>query len=177
MRRGILMSFPSLLVPLLMSCGNAKDVAAKSDSAATVAGASSAKTDKSADEAAIRAIYQKMEEHMNAGSAADISALFADDGTEIMSGMPSTKGRVAIQKEMTTVFSSMKNLKVSIGASNVTVSDAGDLAVIEAPYQMSSTDPKGKKVADHGTTMTIFKKVNGEWKILYDTNISAVAQQ
>ena len=38
-------------------------------------------------------------------------------------------------------------------------------------------DPKGKKVDDHGTTMTIFKKFNGEWKILYDTNISAVAQQ
>ena len=163
MRRRILMSIPVLLVALLTSCSGT--------------GTSAAKVDKSADEAAIRAIYQKMPEQLNTGNTAAVSALFADDGTEIMAGMPLTKGRDAVQKMMTTVFSSMKDLKLSVGASNVTVSDAGDLAVIEAPYQMSWTDAKGKKVDDHGTTMTIFKKVNGQWKILYDTNISEVAPQ
>jgi len=118
-----------------------------------------------------------MAAHLNAGDAAGMSALFADDGTEIVAGMPPAKGRDAVQKVVTTVFSSLKNLKASIGASNVTVSDAGDLAVIEAPYQMSGTDPKGKRVDDHGTTMTVFKKINGQWKILYDTNISEVAPQ
>jgi uncharacterized protein (TIGR02246 family) len=176
MRRRILLSLPSLLAPLLISCGGSSDSAATSDSGVKLAGASAAKTDKSADEAAIRAIYEKMAGQMNATDATGITALFADDGSEMMPGMPAARGHDAIQKLMTTVFSSMKNLKVTIGASNVAVSDAGDLAVITAPYQISSTDAKGKKLTDHGTTMTIFRKINGQWKILYDANVSEVGQ-
>ena len=90
--------------------------------------------------------------------------------------MPPAKGSADIQKTMTAVFGSLKDLKLSVGDIDVTVAEAGDLAVVKAPYQMSGKDPKGKAVNDHGTTMTIFKKVNGQWKILYDTNISEVAQ-
>jgi len=175
MRSRILMSLPALLVPLLTSCGGGKDDAAKSNAAVTPAGAPAAKTDHSADEAAIRAIYQALPDQLNTGNAAAMSATFADDGVEIMPGAPQTKGPAAIQKLMAATFASMKNLKASVGTSIVTVSEAGDMAVIEAPYQMSWTDAKGKKAADHGTTMTIFKKVNGQWKILYDTNVSEVA--
>jgi ketosteroid isomerase-like protein len=56
-----------------------------------------------------------------------------------------------------------------------TVSDSGDLGVLKFTYQMSYTDPKGKKAADHGTSLTVLKKVNGQWKVLYDTNASEVA--
>ena len=44
-------------------------------------------------------------------------------------------------------------------------------------YHLTFSDPKGKKMEDHGTTMTIFKKANGQWKIPYATNISEVAPQ
>jgi len=94
-----------------------------------------------------------------------------------MPGAPPTQGPAAVTKEFAAALATMKNLNASVGDIVVTVSDAGDLAVVKAPYRMSFTDPKGKKAEDHGTTMTVFKKVNGQWKILYDTNISEVAPQ
>ena len=39
---------------------------------------------------------------------------------------------------------------------------------------MTYVDAKGKQAEDHGTTLTVFKKVNGQWKVLIDTNISEV---
>jgi uncharacterized protein (TIGR02246 family) len=109
------------------------------------------------------------------GDTASSAALFLDNGVEIMPGMPPTQGRPAVAKMFATVLASMKNLNITIGDAVVTIADAGDLAVVKAPYRMSFADAKGKKTEDHGTTMTVFKKVNGQWKILYDTNISEVA--
>jgi uncharacterized protein (TIGR02246 family) len=133
--------------------------------------------DKTADETALRTIYQKMPSQIMAGDTAAFGALFMDDGIEMMPGMPASQGRAAVNKEFAAVFASMKKLNMSIGDVVITVADAGDLAVVKAPYQMSYTDAKGKKASDHGTTLTVFKKVNGQWKILYDTNASEVAPQ
>jgi uncharacterized protein (TIGR02246 family) len=110
-----------------------------------------------------------------AGDASAAAALFMDDGVEVMPGMPPAQGRDAVKKAFASVFASMKNLNLSMGNVIVTVADAGDLAVVKAPYRMTYTDAKGKKADDHGTSMTVFQKVNGQWKILYDTNVSEVA--
>ena len=164
-------------IGLLVSAGLMIACTGPNDSAASgTQPPGQAKPDKSADEAALRSIYQSMPQQLTSGNAAAISALFADDGSEIMSGMPPAKGPEAVQKTMTAALAAMKDPKVSMGAVNVTIAEAGDLAVVTAPYQLSGTDPKGKAVNDHGTSMTVFKKVNGQWKILYDTNISEVAQ-
>lgn len=40
---------------------------------------------------------------------------------------------------------------------------------------MSFTDAKGKKQEDRGTTLTVLRKINGEWKVLYDTNLGEIA--
>lgn len=45
----------------------------------------------------------------------------------------------------------------------------------EGPYRMSFTDAKGKKQEDRGTTLTVLRKINGEWKVLYDTNLGEIA--
>jgi uncharacterized protein (TIGR02246 family) len=132
---------------------------------------------KAADEAALRAMYEKMPGQIVAGDTAAMIADFLDDGVEIMPGAPAAKGHPAISKLYASVLASMKNLNVSFGEILVTVADGGDLAVVKAPYRMSFIDPKGKKAEDHGTSMTVLKKVNGQWKILYDTNVSEVAPQ
>ena len=69
----------------------------------------------------------------------------------------------------------MKNLKITFGEPAVSSAGAGDLAVLQTSYRTTYTDPKGKAAEDHGSSMTVFKKVNGQWKILYDTNVSEVA--
>jgi uncharacterized protein (TIGR02246 family) len=170
----ILTSSVVVLLSILAACdGNG---AAGSDTAA-VAQAGAPKADKAADEASLRAIYHKMPQLVMAGDAAGVGTLFADDGMEILAGMPSATGPAAVQKAFADVLGAMKNLNISFGNVAVNVADAGDLAVVEAPYEMTFNDPKGKKVTDHGTTMTVFRKIAGQWKILYDTNVSAVASQ
>ena len=157
------------------ACGGSSGNATQG-SAVAQAGTPSA-ANKAADEAALRAIYQKLPNTVMSGDTAAFSALFLDDGVEIMPGAPPAQGPAAATKEVAAALATMKNLSMSVGDIVVTVADAGDLAVVKAPYRMSFTDPKGKKTEDHGTTMTVFKKVNGQWKILYDTNVSEVAPQ
>lgn len=173
MRRRIVTVWLAVAIPVAAACGGSSSNATQSGAEVAQAGAP-AKVDKAADEAALRAIYQKMPQ-MASGDAAAFGALFMDDGIEIMPGMPPTQGPEAVKKEYVTVMASMRNLSLTVGDIVVTVADAGDLAVAKAPYHLAYTDAKGKTAQDHGTSMTVFKKVNGEWKILYDTNVSEVA--
>lgn len=173
MRRRILTVWLAVAIPVTAACGGSSSNATQSGAEIAQAGAS-AKADKAADEAALRAIYQKMTGAFAAGDTS-FAALFADDGVEIMPGMPPSQGSDAVKKQVASVLASMKNLNLSLGDAVVTIADAGDLAVVKAPYHMTYTDAKGKKAEDHGTSMTVFHKVTGQWKILYDTNVSEVA--
>jgi len=173
MRRRVAMLL-AIAFPLAAGCGGSSGSATQG---AAVAQAGTASTNKAADEAALRAIYQKMPNMLMTADSAGMGALFLDDGVEIMPGAPPTQGPAAVKKEFAAAMSTMKNLNATVGDIAVTVADAGDIAVVKAPYHLTFTDPKGKKAEDHGTTMTIFKKVNGQWKILYDTNVSEIAPQ
>jgi len=173
MRRRILTVWLAVAIPVAAACGGSSSNATQSGAGVAQAGTPD-KVDKAADEAALRAIYQKIPGQFAAGDTS-YAALFADDGVEIMPGMPPSQGSDAVKKQVASVLASMKNLNLSMGDAVVTIADAGDLAVVKAPYQLTYTDAKGKKAEDHGTSMTVFKKVNGQWKILYDTNASEVA--
>ncbi len=174
MRRRILTVWLTLALPLVAACGRSSSGSTQNAAGVAQAGAPSA-ADKAADDAALRAIYKKLPQVLGAGDTAAISALFLDDGVEIMPGAPSTQGHAAISKGFAAALASMKNLAITMGDAVVTISDAGDFAVVKAPYHMTYADAKGRKAEDRGTSMTVFRKVNGQWKILYDTNISEIA--
>ena len=175
MRRRILTVLLAAGIPVAAACSGSSNNATQSGAGVARSG-EPAKVDKAADEAALRAIYQKMPQ-MATGDASAFAALFMNDGVEIMPGMPPAQGPDAVKKEYASVMASLKNLELSLGEAVVNIADAGDLAVVKAPYHMTYTDAKGKKAEDHGTSMTVFKKVDGQWKILYDTNVSEVAPQ
>lgn len=164
----------AILAFVVTGCNSPRDTNANPDKAAPTA-AAGAKTDKSADEAALRAVYQKIPQYAASGTVDSLAAFFADDGTEIMAGMPPAKGVEGARKAFAAAFGPMKSLKLTLGDVAVHVADSGDLAVVAAPYEFTYKDTKGKSQRDHGTTMTVFKKVSGQWKILYDTNISDIA--
>jgi uncharacterized protein (TIGR02246 family) len=174
MRRRILMVSLAVAIPLAAACGGSSSNAAQGGSGVAQAGAP--KVDRAADEAALRAIYAKMPTAVMSGDTAAFGALFGSDGIELMPGAPPAQGAQAVNKELTAALAMMKNLSMSMGDVVVTVADAGDLAVVRAPYHMTYTDAKGKKAEDHGSSMTVFHKVDGQWKILYDLNVSEVAQ-
>ena len=172
MRRPIQMVWLAASILIAGACSGSSSNTVQNGSVALAGGP--AKTDKAADEAALRAIYQKMPSQLTSADTAVVGALFTDDAVEIMPGMPPAQGRAAITKEFAAVLAGMKNFKLTLGDIAVTVADAGDLAVVKAPYRESYVDAKGKQAEDHGTTLTVFKKVNSQWKILIDTNISEV---
>jgi hypothetical protein len=48
----------------------------------------------------------------------------------------------------------------------------------EEPCALASdrpSGPKGKKIEDHGNYVTVWKKVDGQWKVLSDINSSEVS--
>jgi ketosteroid isomerase-like protein len=147
----------------------------KGDAAKAPGAAAAPKVDKSGDEAILRGFLQKAPQFAASNTVDSIAVMLADDGVEIMPGAPPAKGPEAARKLMSATFGSLKNLKMVLGDIEVHVSDSGDLAVAKAPYSFTAADAKGKPQQDHGTSLTVFKKVNGQWKMLYDTNISEVA--
>ena len=176
MRRRILTVWLVVAIPVAAACGRSSSNATQGATTTVAQAGALATTDRAADEAALRAIYQKLPSIIASGDTAAIGALFLDNGVEIMPGAPPAQGKDAIKKQFASVLASMKHLELAMTADAViTIADAGDLAVVRAPYRMTFTDPKGKKAEDHGTSMTVFKKVAGQWKALYDTNISEVA--
>ena len=54
------------------------------------------------------------------------------------------------------------------------VSEAGDMVVELGTYVFKGADPKGKPMSDIGKYVTVYKRVNGEWKIIVDTYNSDV---
>src|SRR5690349_18491784 len=93
------------------ACGGSSNRATQSGEVAQAGGP--AKSDKAADEAALRALYQKMPAQLMSADTAAIGALFTDDGVEIQPGMPPSVGPAAIKKEFATTFMAMKNLKLT----------------------------------------------------------------
>ncbi len=160
-------------IPVAVACGRTDGGATQSGAGAAQAGAP-AGADKAADDAALRAIYRELPHTLTSGDTTAMAALFLDDGVEFVVGMAPMQGHAAIAKGLASVMATMKNLALTMGDAVVTISSAGDLAVVKAPYRMTFTDPKGRKAEDRGTSMTVFRKVNGQWKILYDTAMSEV---
>ena len=106
----------------------------------------------------------------NAGDAAAITALYTSDAKVMAPGAEPASGSAAIQKFFAADMAS--------GAKNTLTQEdvlgSGDVAVETGSWV--AQDANGKHL-DHGTFMTIYKKVNGAWKIYRDTWNSSMAMK
>jgi uncharacterized protein (TIGR02246 family) len=125
-------------------------------------------------EADLRAQVEKMdrawEKAYNAGDAAALTALYTKDAKVMAPGAELASGTSAIQK----LFAA----DVAQGAKNtLTLGDVvgfGDYALETGTFVATSAE--GKHL-DHGSFMTLFKKVDGGWKIHRDTWNSSMPQK
>lgn len=112
--------------------------------------------------AQIERIDRAWEKAYNAGDAAAITALYTKDAKVMPPGAEAVSGTSAIQK----LFAA----DVAHGVKNtLTQGDVvgfGDYALETGSYV--ATSPEGKHL-DHGSFMTLHKKVDGGWKIYRDT--------
>jgi uncharacterized protein (TIGR02246 family) len=125
-------------------------------------------------EADLRAQIEKMdrawEKAYNAGDAAALTALYTKDAKVMAPGAEVASGTSAIQK----LFAA----DVAQGVKNtLTMGDVvgfGDYALETGTFVATSAE--GKHL-DHGSFMTLLKKVDGGWKIHRDTWNSSMPQK
>jgi uncharacterized protein (TIGR02246 family) len=154
----------------LAACKQQRPAAMAQDSSM----AAPSKVDKQAEEQAIRDISAKWVQMFASKDTSAMGALFADDGTEMPPNSKAMKGPDEVTKGVGEMLRTTKDFKLTFAPSTITIADAGDMAVERGTYQASFTGPKGKKIEDHGNYVTVYKKVNGQWKVLADMNASEV---
>lgn len=112
--------------------------------------------------AQIAKVDQAWEKAYNAGDAAAVTALYAKDAKVMAPGAEPVSGTAAIKAFFTA--------DLAQGAKNALtqkeVVGFGDYALETGGYVATTAD--GKHL-DHGPFMTLYKKVDGGWKIYRDT--------
>jgi uncharacterized protein (TIGR02246 family) len=123
--------------------------------------------DTAADAAAIKADAAVWFTHYNAGDAAGVAALYAEDGVVLAPGAPAAVGRAAIQAFIASDIAKSKAAGLTDKGDEVTdVGVAGDMGWVTGTY--SVTDASGATV-DKGKYVTIYRRANGKWPIIRDT--------
>jgi len=122
----------------------------------------------------VRAEAEKMDQAWqkayNAGDAAALTALYTKDAKVMAPGAEAASGSKAIQA----LFEADVAQKVKNTLTQEDVVGFGDYALETGKYVATSAD--GKHV-DHGSFMTLLKKVDGGWKIHRDTWNSSMPQK
>jgi uncharacterized protein (TIGR02246 family) len=113
--------------------------------------------------AAVAAGSQAWEAGWNAGDAAAIAALYAEDATVHPPGSEAVQGRAAIQAYWQADLDASEGATSTIETNEVQV--YGDLAVEIGSFMSTAADGSH---ADHGKFIAVWKNVDGEWKIVHD---------
>jgi ketosteroid isomerase-like protein len=124
------------------------------------------------DAAAIKTqVADVNQKFLAAVTAKDIDAVvntYSSDARSLPANMARADGHDAIRTTWGE-FLKTPGLNLAFTSSDVSVSEAGDIAIDVGAYEMTSTGPKGEPMKDVGKYVTIFKKVGDEWKIAVDT--------
>ena len=127
--------------------------------------------DTKSDEQAIRTLSMKWLELTKKHDIAACAALFADDGIEYSSNKEPSVGPAAIAKEFTRSHEKNPKEVVNWSTERVEVAASGDLAVEYGKYDVKALGKNGTK-SDQGKYVTVYRKVNGTWKVAADIGAS-----
>jgi ketosteroid isomerase-like protein len=114
---------------------------------------------RSGDSAEVVRAAQGVVAAYNAQDAAAAAAFDAPDYVGIFHGTPNNVGPAADLAEMKAAMAAAK-LNWQIGKPQVTVAQAGDIGIFEAPYTFTITDAKGATTRETGNWIAIFKRQN-----------------
>jgi uncharacterized protein (TIGR02246 family) len=119
-------------------------------------------------ERAVAAVNERWRQAALAGDAAALASLYAEDAVLLAPGMPTAKGRPAIQSAFATIFESPPS-SVTIESDATIVSESGELAFDHGTYTMSGTTPAGEAWQDTGKFLGVLRNTGGEWTYIADT--------
>jgi uncharacterized protein (TIGR02246 family) len=126
------------------------------------------------DAGALRAQIEKADQAWqtayNAGDAAAIAALYSEDAKVMAPGAETVSGRAAIQDFFKQGFTQSPGAKNALTTNEIL--SGGDYVIALGGYVATAAD--GSHL-DHGSYTTVYKKVDGAWKIYRDTWNSSMA--
>jgi uncharacterized protein (TIGR02246 family) len=124
-------------------------------------------SDAAADAATLKADALVWFKLYNAGDAAGVAALYAEDGVLLAPGAPAVVGRAAIQDFLAKDIAASKAAGLTNTGAEVTDAGvAGDMAWVSGSFIV--TDASGATV-DKGKYLTVYRRTNGKWPIIRDT--------
>ena len=145
---------------MLIAACNAAEKSADTATAVMPAAANVA-----ADDSAIRAINKTWFDSHNAGDAATIASLYAEDAVVMAPGSPMARGSSAIKALFETDINAMTKAGLTEKQGTGDFSVSGDIGWESNTY--SVTDKAGKTV-ETGKYLTVFARKDGKWSIVRD---------
>lgn len=110
-----------------------------------------------------------------AHDAATMDGLFAADITTIFDG-EINEGLAAVQASREEEWASQPDATVAWTSTDIGVAASGDLAY-ERGHWTSDPDGAGEATEEHGEYLTVWKKIDGQWKVLYDSGTVIKAEE
>ena len=129
--------------------------------------------DLAAEEQAIRAVSMRWLQLEKSKDAAAIAALFTTDGVMYREDSDPATGAAAIQAHLTKTYQQNPNEVVDWATDGVEVAASGDFAVENGTWTVQNSGPSGT-TEDRGKYVTVFRKIDGAWKVAADMSISTV---
>lgn len=130
--------------------------------------------DLAAEEKAIRDLDARWAKAVQARDVAAEVAMFAPDGMVYRQHNPPLD-RTAFEAFETKFFADNPKSSGGWETTGVHVAAAGDMAIQTGQYNTTGLGPMGQG-ADKGSFVTVWKKVNGEWKVAHDISTTTMPE-
>ena len=125
------------------------------------------KVDARSDELAIRALDAEFGAAAARKDLDAVVALYAPDATMLPNDAPAARGTKAIRLLWTEIFK-VPGLAISVVPEKIDLSAAGDVATDMGHTETAMTAPDGV-VKRRDKYLEVWRKVDGHWKVMYDT--------
>jgi len=123
--------------------------------------------DLAAEERAIREADARWLQAAQARDAAANSTVFASDGVAYREHVDPLVGPAAFQAYLEKRYTDNPKLMTTWTTNSITFAGSGDIAIQTGEYHDVGGGPQGDR-EDRGRFVTVWKKVNGEWKVAHD---------
>lgn len=133
--------------------------------------ATAPKVNLQTEEQAIRDLDRRWVEAMQAKDVNTVVGFYAPDAYAAMPNMPGMVGHAALRSAFAEMVK-MPNLAISATPTRITVAKSGELATDVGTFRFAYDGPNGR-VEDEGSYSTVWRKIDGQWKVTSDLSVSA----
>lgn len=159
------------LIAVVAVTGCSKPTDAPADSGMAAQGVITPPADRAAEEAAIKEADAEFFLAVNAKNAAAAAESYSDDAVYMEAGSPAITGKDAIRKHLENLVK-LPKLAMSGEAIDIKFSDDGTVAYETGKFSLGYADAKGNPVKDEGKYLIVWRKFDGRWKTVAESNSS-----